>query len=198
MNTFKKFLKDSMLTEADIFPDVDVIKLDPDRADPYDVAQALMPTLVRMAYVYLTEDKVKYERTHRAEDDTPFEFTSDALDERLETLIDNICKRLDDMSTHDRKAFIDRISKEFKEKLTEAAVIQEQYTKPVYSLDKKEYKTVSGFTSALLKKHPDATFVSSVNAKGEIALTKRGQLTPIAIYKVSKPELGKPMIVTRL
>lgn len=116
---FKELVKESLIMEADVFPDVDVIKLDPDRADAYDVVQALMPTLVRMAYVYLTDDKVKYERTHTDEEDTPFEFSKDALDEQLENLIDNITKRLEDLSTHDRGDYIDRISSEFKEKLQE-------------------------------------------------------------------------------
>jgi len=121
---FKKFLKDPnapvIITEADIFPDVDVIKLDPDRADAHDIVQALMPTLVRMAYVYLSEDKVKYERTHNDPDDTPFEFTEDALEEHLDLLIENITKRLDDQSSHDKKAAIDHIAKEFKAPLTES------------------------------------------------------------------------------
>lgn len=119
---FTEYLKNPtapMLTEADVFPDVDVIKLDPDRADAYDVVSALMPTLVRMAYVYLTNDKVKYERTHTDEEDTPFEFSKDALDEQLENLIDNITKRLEDLSTHDRGDYIDRLKSEFKEKLEE-------------------------------------------------------------------------------
>lgn len=118
---FKQYIKDpieQILIESDVFPDVDVIKLDPDRADAFDVVQALMPTLVRMAYVYLSDDKVKYERAHTDEEDTPFEFTKDALDEQLEKLIENICNRFEDFSTHDRGNYIDRVSSEFKEKLT--------------------------------------------------------------------------------
>lgn len=116
-----KKIKESLVTEAkDYFPDVDVIKLDPDRADTYDIVQALMPTLVRTAYVHLSHDKDKYERTHTEEDDEPFEFTNDALEERLDTLIDAIRNRLDDQSSHDKHAAIEKIKSEFKEKLTEA------------------------------------------------------------------------------
>jgi len=118
---FSQFIKSTpIITESkDVFPDVDVIKLDPDRADAYDVVQSLMPTLVRMSYVYLVEDKIKYERTHKDEEDTPFEFTEDALEERLDDLIKHIRNRLDDESSHDKKAAIDRLKGEFKEKLEE-------------------------------------------------------------------------------
>jgi hypothetical protein len=117
---FSEFFKTVPLTESkDIFPDVDVIKLDPDRADSYDVVNAIMPTLIRMAYVYLVEDKEKYERTHTDEEDTPFEFTEDALEDHLENLIDQVGKRFEDISNHDRKSFINRMKSEFKEKLEE-------------------------------------------------------------------------------
>jgi hypothetical protein len=120
---FTRFVNESLVMEADVFPDIDVIKLDPDRADSHDVVNALMPTLIRMAYVYLTDDKIKYERTHRDEEDTPFEFTEDELDDRLENLIENVIKRLEEVSTHDRKDYIKRLSSEFKEKLTEAVMM---------------------------------------------------------------------------
>jgi len=110
-------IKEILTESKDVFPDVDVIKLDPDRADVYDVVQSIMPTLVRMAYTYLVNDKQKYDRTHTDEEDTPFEFTKDALEEEVDKLIKHITNRFDDMSSHDKSAYIDRIKSEFKEKL---------------------------------------------------------------------------------
>ena len=108
-----------VITESkDVFPDVDVLKIDPDRADDYDIVQTLMPTLVRIAYVHLQNDKAKYDRTHKGEDDEPFEFTKDALEDRLDDLINSIRNRLDDQSIHDKHAYVDRIENEFKEPLT--------------------------------------------------------------------------------
>ena len=109
------------LCEAkDYFDSVDVIKLDPDRADAYDVVQALMPTLIRIAYVNMAHDKERYDRTHTDEEDDPFEFTIDELEDRLDDLVKNIRDRLDDQTSHDKHAYIDRIKSEFKEKIDEA------------------------------------------------------------------------------
>jgi len=109
-----------ILTEAkDLFPEVDVIKIDPDRADVYDIVQSIMPTMVRIAYTNLVNDKEKYERTHTDEEDIPFEFTKDALEEEVDNLIKHITNRMDDLSSHDKSAYIDRIKSEFKEKLEE-------------------------------------------------------------------------------
>jgi hypothetical protein len=114
----KAFLEQATLTEGkDFFPDVDVIKLDPDRVDVYDIVSALMPTLVRMAYVDLSHDKEKYERTHTDEEDEPFNFTVDELEDRLDKIIDNLKNRIDDMSSRDKHHYIDAIKKEFKEEL---------------------------------------------------------------------------------
>jgi|ERR1017187_1244334 hypothetical protein len=113
-------MKINQLFEAkDLFPDVDVIKIDPDRADVYDIVQGIMPTLVRVAYTHLVDDKVKYNRTHTDEDDIPFEFTIGALEECLDEFIHNIKDKLDDISMHDRVTYIKGVSSEFKEKLDE-------------------------------------------------------------------------------
>jgi hypothetical protein len=109
-----------ILTEAkDVFPDVDVIKLDPDRADAYDVVQSIIPTLIRIAYTNLVNDKQKYERTHTDKEDISFEFTKGALEEEVDKLIKHITNRFDDLSSHDKLSYIDRIKSEFKEKLEE-------------------------------------------------------------------------------
>jgi len=109
--------KESLTEAKDVFPDVDVIKLDPDRADSYDVASAIMPTLVRMAYTNLYHEKTKYDRSHTDEEDTPFDFTISALEDELDDLIKHVRNRLDDQSSHDKKAYIKRLESEFTEKL---------------------------------------------------------------------------------
>jgi hypothetical protein len=115
---FKKSgVKESLIEAKDFFTDVDVIKLDPDRADAHDVVSAIMPTLVRMAYTYLAQDKIKYDR-NKDDEDPEFEFTKDALEERLDNLIGHVRDRLD-MSGHDKLNYITRLKDEFKEKLTE-------------------------------------------------------------------------------
>lgn len=114
-----KPVKESLIFEAkDLFTDVDVIKLDPDRADAYDVVSALMPTLVRMAYTNLVHERTRVTRG-KDEEDSDFEFTADALDEEVEKLVDHVVKRFEDQNSHDRLAVINRVKSEFKDKLEE-------------------------------------------------------------------------------
>jgi hypothetical protein len=114
----KKIIESLVVEAKDVFSDVDVIKIDPDRADPYDIVSAVMPTLVRAAYVLLVEDQIKYKR-NKDEDDPEFEFTEEALSERLDELIKQVCRRFDDQSRHDLNAYITRLKGEFKVKLEE-------------------------------------------------------------------------------
>lgn len=102
---------------TDYFPNVDLIKIDPDRADSYDIVSALLPTLVKIAYVDMSHDKVKYDRTHNDEEDTPFDFSESELVDRLDNVINQIRNRLDDMSAQDKKAFINRVKSDFITKL---------------------------------------------------------------------------------
>ena len=114
------FINKKTLTESkDFFPDIDVLKIDPDRADAYDIVQTLMPTLVRIAYVNLMEKKIKYDRTHKDKDDEPFVFNNDALEDELDDLIKFVRNRMDDLSSHDKKSYIDKVKTEFSEKLIE-------------------------------------------------------------------------------
>jgi len=113
---FSQFVGQPLTEAKDLFNDVDVIRLDPDRADATDVVSALMPTIVRIAYTNLIHERNKYERTHTDEEDDKFEFTVEALDEKVEELVDHIRDRLD-MSRHDRESYINRLKDEFKEKL---------------------------------------------------------------------------------
>jgi hypothetical protein len=104
------------LTEAkNLFNDVDVIKLDPDRVDAHDIVSAIMPTLVRVAYTQLVYDQTKYNRG-KDDEDPEFEFTADELEERLDTLIGHVRDKLD-MSGHDKMDYINKMSSEFKQKL---------------------------------------------------------------------------------
>jgi hypothetical protein len=115
----RTFLEDAKLVESkDYFPDVDVLKLDPDRVDVYDIVSNLMPTLVRMAYVNLCHEKEKYERTHTDDEDEPFAFTVDELEDKLDDLISLVRDRFDDLTSRDKISYIDRVKSEFKEKLT--------------------------------------------------------------------------------
>jgi hypothetical protein len=108
-------MKLSQILEAkDLFPEIDVIKLDPDRADAYDVVSHVMPTLVRMAYADMVHDKAKYDRTFDEEDDKPYEFTADTLEDKLDDLIKLVREKFEDLSMHDRLSYIDKMKSEFK------------------------------------------------------------------------------------
>lgn len=113
--SLKMFLESS----SDYFSDVDVIKFDPDKVDTHDIVNALMPTLVKMAYVQLSDDKKKYERTHTDEDDEPFKFTKDELEERLDDIVGNLKDRLSDLSSRELIYHINKMEKEFREPLVD-------------------------------------------------------------------------------
>lgn len=112
-----KFMPPTLTEGRDRFDDVDVIKLDPDRADIYDIVSALMPTLTRIAYTYLIDDKERYEKTHRDEEDDPFEFTESELEDRLDDVIRLLRDKLDDQTSSDKMSYIKALAKEFKEPL---------------------------------------------------------------------------------
>jgi hypothetical protein len=64
------------------------------------------------------------------------------------------------------------------------------YTKPIYSVDGKEFKTVAGLCNHLSKKH-DADSVTGVSKAGMLHVL-RGSVV-VASYAVSRPVIGKPM-----
>jgi hypothetical protein len=73
------------------------------------------------------------------------------------------------------------------------------YSKPVYVLNNREYKSLNGFIKALLK-DCGANECSAVR-DGKITCSNRiGALTRVVVaeYTVSKPEIGKPMFVERV
>lgn len=76
------------------------------------------------------------------------------------------------------------------------------YSKPIYRLNSKEYKSINGFLKALMADcgatsctsvRPDRTIVCSIG--GGIGRPAR---KAIATYTISKPEVGKPMVVTKV
>lgn len=74
------------------------------------------------------------------------------------------------------------------------------YTMPVYRLKGREYKSVNGFLNALLK-DCGASSSSMVRQDRTIECYVRGEQgvhRTIAVYSVSKPEIGKPMLVERV
>jgi hypothetical protein len=115
----KAFLSQQIVESKDYFSDVDVLKFDPDNVDAYDIVSTLMPTIVRIAYVNLCHNKEKYERTHTDEEDEPFDFSQDALEDEVDDMIGHITNRFGDLSSRDKASYIDRVKSEFKEKLTE-------------------------------------------------------------------------------
>jgi hypothetical protein len=121
MKNFKTFIGAPITEAKDVFPDVDVLKIDPDRADAYDIVQALMPTMVRIAYTHLMHDHTKFKREHEHDDpeeeNQKFDFNVDGLEERLDDLVKAITRRFDDMTSHDKAAYIGKIKSEFKEPL---------------------------------------------------------------------------------
>lgn len=107
------------LTEEELFPHFDEIKIDPDRNDPYDLAHAIMPSIIRMAYTFLYHDKVKHDRTYSPsdEDENQFDFSEQALVEEVDSVRTHLKDRLDNISDKDISEMISRMMKEFKHPL---------------------------------------------------------------------------------
>lgn len=106
------------LTEVqELFAELDVIKLDPDRTDVYDIIHALLPTLVRISYANMVEDQRKYNRTHASEDDERFQFTKETLIETVNDLIASLRKRFDAVDDKMIGDVIETIKSEFKTQL---------------------------------------------------------------------------------
>lgn len=71
--------------------------------------------------------------------------------------------------------------------------IMQDYTKPVYAVDGKEFRSVSGLCNHLSRKH-GADSVGGVSSDRKLAV-RRGE-TIIAVYAVSAPVIGKPMALS--
>jgi hypothetical protein len=76
-------------------------------------------------------------------------------------------------------------------------VAKPDFTKPVYEIDGRYFKTVNGLCGYLLKKHAaaEACSVTGVRKDRTLAVQMRGStgFVPVATYSVSAPEIGKPM-----
>jgi hypothetical protein len=68
------------------------------------------------------------------------------------------------------------------------------YTTPVYLLDGREYRTVAGLCKALERKH-GARSVSGVSSERKVCAFGVADKV-LAVYRVSPPEIGKPMVLT--
>jgi hypothetical protein len=74
------------------------------------------------------------------------------------------------------------------------------YSKPVYSVDGKEFRTVNGLCKYLMNKHSHASEVGGVTRDRKIHVrgaTSTSTRSIIAVYSVSAPEIGKPMVLTQ-
>lgn len=112
----------ALLTEAKmLFPDFHNIKLDPDRSDLHDVTNQLLPLIVKMAYKDLWVDKEQHERKYGPKSDDEdaynFEFTHDALIDKVEDLLSVLAERFKDIRLADIKDEIKRAEKDFRDKL---------------------------------------------------------------------------------
>jgi len=115
---FKSYLKESKLFDAP-----DELKIDVDQDGPYDLAHALLPVLVKMAYVNLHALKRQHEKKHGPRSDEPdafnFSFTHSALEEEVHVLIDDLREKLNESSSTDVRSAIASVAKSFKDPILE-------------------------------------------------------------------------------
>lgn len=114
-------ISDVILNEAMLFSDFHEIKVDPDRADTFDLMDRLMPLIVKMAYKNLFSDKEKHEKKYGTkstdEDAYNFEFTEAALAEEVDAVLNDLGSKLKTVSDSNIKAVIKAVSKDFKDPL---------------------------------------------------------------------------------
>jgi hypothetical protein len=72
------------------------------------------------------------------------------------------------------------------------------YTRPVYAIDGKEFRTVDGLVKFLFRKHAGACEVSGVRKDRSLSVYAHGSTAKLEIarYRVSAPEIGKPMTLS--
>ena len=76
--------------------------------------------------------------------------------------------------------------------------MERDYSKPVYLVDGREFGTVKGLCKYLSRKH-GASEVGGVTADRKIHVrgaTSTSTRSIVAVYSVSAPQIGKPMILT--
>jgi hypothetical protein len=107
----------SLLSEAMLFKDFDDVKIDPDRDDTTDLANKLLPAIIKMAYKNLYSDREKHERKYGAasdeEDAYNFDFTSSALEDEVDDVISHFVDRLKGLNMTDLKDAIDKSASHF-------------------------------------------------------------------------------------
>lgn len=72
------------------------------------------------------------------------------------------------------------------------------YTKPVYILNGRTYKTVAGLSKALFADSGCDSHSMVVDSRITCTVGRKPDQRTVAVYAVSKPEIGKPMTVTRV
>lgn len=139
----------SVLSESrlDHFPDVEKLSFDPDRASAFDVQHALMPLLVKMAYVRVMDAKAKHEKDNwdpEDEDHSEFNLSTDTLAEKVEDVINDLVGRLEGIRSDDIIQAIKLEKKSFKTPLTESAGSKlGQLQQDIEGLFKRELKDLS-------------------------------------------------------
>ena len=107
----------ALLSEAILFPDYHEIKVDPDRDGPSDLADDILPAIVKIAYKYLTEDRDKHEQKYGQKSDEEdaynFEFTEDHLAEIADDIAVELAGRLKTLTRREIKLVIDSVKKDF-------------------------------------------------------------------------------------
>lgn len=116
---YKNMIESQVFESTNLFAKVDEIKIDPDKTDVHDVVRLLLPSLVKMAYTFLHQAKVKHERT--AGDDDKFDFSPTALRDEVQQLIDNVKDRMGDLTYKEILEEIESLKSEFKHPLEETA-----------------------------------------------------------------------------
>lgn len=69
------------------------------------------------------------------------------------------------------------------------------YSKPVYSVDGREFKTIGGLCKYLMNKH-NASEIGGVTRDRKLHVrgaTSTSTRSVVAVYTVSAPEIGRPM-----
>jgi len=111
----------TLLESNFLFSDFHYIKLDPDRSGLHDVVKQLMPLIIKMAYKDLWNDKQEHEQKYgpesNDEDAYNFEFTEDALVDKVEDLLLSLAELLSEVHSADIRAEIKRASSDFKYEL---------------------------------------------------------------------------------
>jgi len=109
----------NLLEATDYFKKADNIEIDPDRDGSYDLADKLLPTLLKIAYVNLHHDRDKHIKTHGEhdpddEDSFKFDFDRERLKLEFHDLVRHLQGRLESFSDSDLDEAIVSLKDQFK------------------------------------------------------------------------------------